>query len=64
MFQSGLKALRDLSNAAQEDLNKYLKFLISNLSKGMNQKPLKQDILDTLAVLEQNVGTEAYKYIK
>lgn len=61
---NGLEGLKALSLGAKESLNQHLKFLVSQLSKGLNNKKLRLQIMEALAEIERNCGAEAYKLIK
>ena len=63
-YSSGQEVLEQLSFTCEDDLNKYIKMVISMLFKKYSNKNFKEKINDVLTVLEKNGGEEVTKQIK
>ena len=64
IFFNGLLGLRYLSIVLGVELNVFIKTLLSPIGKKLGMKKFKGNILETLGVLEENGGKEAYQIIK
>ncbi|KAK3601355.1 hypothetical protein CHS0354_037671 [Potamilus streckersoni] len=64
VFDAGLDALMQLSDAVGPALNPYLKNLLVPISKKMMDKKYKEKVMNCLQCLEQNGGQEACPLIK
>ena len=54
VFSNGLYGLRYLSNCLGQKLDDHLKYIISQVSKGLDKKTLRVDTIETLELLESN----------
>lgn len=64
VYRCGLEGLVNLSRAVGEALTPHLKQLVGQLAKNINKPKLRDQITETLNVLEANGGAKCYKLIK
>jgi len=64
VYQGGITALIDLSNAVGAALNPHIKLLLGQLAKNAMKASFREQVTDVLNVLEANGGKECYKMIK
>ena len=64
VYQGGIAALVDLSNAVGEALNPHIKLLLGQLAKNAMKPSFRDQVTDVLNVLETNGGKACYKMIK
>ncbi|XP_074642511.1 PACRG-like protein [Tubulanus polymorphus] len=64
VFEAGLDAVVQLSNAVGPGLNPYIKNMLVPLAKGMMNKKMKDKITESLQQIEKNGGKELLPIIK